>query len=237
MIWVAAATLMCSAAGVSQTPTSTSDVMRRPTAPPTSELARTDRVFRDLVSCVIRRQPARTRNLLDTIPGSYEEGTILTSFDSRMESCYDYFRTGGRALEVPLNVLRGTIAESYYNSEFSGGISAAAVPSEHAASWVQPRPIGEQISQIEMLHAMARCVTIRQPAGVHAVMRATPYTPAEAAAFRTLQPDLSACLDSGIEFTASRQVLRGLLAEAALHYAESQRDGFGRIGRMAARTD
>ncbi len=54
---------------------------------------------------------------------------------------------------------------------------------------------------------------------------------------RALQPDLSACLTSGITFTASRQSLRGLLAEAALHYGEEANGGFVRATHTAAASD
>ena len=72
----------------------------------------------------------------------------------------------------------------------------------------------------------ARCVVLREPATVTSVLAAPPFSPAEMAALRALQPAISACLDAGIAFTTSRQSLRGLLAEAALHYGEGLRDGF-----------
>jgi len=79
---------------------------------------------------------------------------------------------------------------------------------------------------MEMLHAMARCVTVRQPETVGTLLRTVPLSPEERAELRALQSNLSACLDSGVQFESSRQSLRALLAEAALHYAEAQRRGF-----------
>ena len=221
-----------------QVPTSTSDIVPSTSGPSRSEVALSDQVFRDLVSCVIRYQPARTRNLLGTIPGTRQESTILYSFDSRMETCYDAFRTGGRAMTYQGNVLRGVVAETYFARDFPAGISPATnVGPEAAAAWARPRPADGAIPQMEMLHAMARCATIRQPATVSAMLRAAPFSPEERAALRALQADLSACLDAGVEFTASRQALRGLLAEAALHYGEAQRNGFAAAQAQGARAD
>jgi hypothetical protein len=79
-----------------------------------------------------------------------------------------------------------------------------------------------------MLHAMARCVVLRQPAAVTAMLANAPFSAGETRAIGSLQGALSTCLDAGIRFTASRQSLRGLLAEAAFHYGQADRDGFGR---------
>jgi hypothetical protein len=227
-----ASALLCGGAAAAQIPTSTQDRVTTPIPPSLQEIARTDAVFRDAVACVVRYQPARTRALLDTVPGSSGEGTILYSFQSRLDQCYDYYRNEGRSLGFTSNLLRGVVAEIYYHREFPGGIAANAVAApETLTSWTQPRPDDGAVSQVEMLHSMARCVTVRQPAGVAALLAADPFTTGERDAIRTLQPDLAACLDSGIEFAASRQSLRGLLAEAALHYAEASRTGFTRVGR------
>jgi hypothetical protein len=225
------------AVAAAQIPTSTSDIVPSTSGPSRSEVARADAVFRDLVECVIRYQPARTRNLLGTIPGTHEEATILDSFDSRMEQCYEFSRTGGRAMTFSSSLLRGGIAETYFRRDFPAGLSAEpALTAEAAAAWTQPRPSANQVTQMEMLHSMARCVTARQPAAVGTMLRAAPLSAEERAAMRTLQPDISACLDSGVEFAVSRQALRGLLAEAALHLAESRR-GAAQSSRSASRTE
>ena len=220
---------------VGQIPTSTQDHIPSSSGPSRSEVALTDEVARDTVGCLIGREPGRTRNLLDTIPGTHEEERILESFASRLESCYDYNRNHARSLGVPNNVLRGFIAEDYYRRDFPAGLSpASAVAPELTAAWARPRPDDGQVPQMEMLHAMARCVTVRQPADVGVLLRSAPLSAEERAALRTLQPGLAACLDTGVEFTASRQSLRALLAEAAFHYAGSQRSGFDRVGRVAS---
>jgi hypothetical protein len=215
-----------------QIPTSSAEIRRRPADPSRAELVRSDQVFRDMVGCVIGRAASRTRNLLDTIPGTPEEGRILFSFDSRMQSCFDNYRLGGDAMSFPSNLFRGVTAEVYYRREFPTGItSATEIAAETMTAWAGPRLADGRATQSEMLHAMARCVILRQPAAVAAMLRTVPISDEERVAMRALSPELSACLDSGIEFTASPQSLRGLLAEAALHYAEALRTGFALVGR------
>ena len=224
--------LLCGSAAAAQIPTSTEEVRWRAVEPSLAEVARTDAVFRDLVACVVRYQPARTRNLLDTAPGTSAEATVLYSFQSRMETCYDYNRTGGRALGWHGNLLRGVIAEIYYHREFPQGVTPAnGVPAETTAAWAAARPAEGERTNGDLVHAMARCVIVRRPAEVRALLASTPFSAGERNAMRALQPDLAFCLDTGVELSASRQSLRGLFAEAALHYGEAQRGGFARVGR------
>jgi hypothetical protein len=235
---VLAATAAFAVGAQAQTPTSTQDVIPNTAAPSLSETALADRAFRDLVGCVIRYQPERTRNLLNTIPGTRAEGRILYSFESRMEACYDSFRTGRGALFYQGNLLRGVIAEVYYGREFPAGIPAIADEApELAAQWARPRPADGAVTQMEMLHAMARCVTARQPDAVGTLLRTGPLSAEERAALRSLQPEFSTCLDSGVQFESSRQSLRALLAEAAFHFGEARRRGFAPAAETAAAAD
>lgn len=224
---LAATVLLWPAIGLAQVPTSTADIIPNTSRPSESNIARSDRAFRDLVRCVVRYQPDRTRNLLATIPGTHAEELIFTSLNARMESCYNFYITGAGALFMNSTLLRGVVAETYLAQEAPGGFRpASGATAEQLAAWAQPRAEDNRIGQLELLHATARCVIGRQPAGVGALLRTEPLSREERAAFGPLQPDLSACLDSGVEFTASRQSLRALLAEAAYHYLESSRSGF-----------
>lgn len=233
MIWFVSAALSAGAA-TAQIPTSTQDRVTTPIPPRRSEIARTDEIMRDMAACVIRRQPGRTRTLLDTVPGSHEEGRILTSFQSRMNSCYDDSRNSGRSMGLTLNLLRAAIAEHYYQRDFAGSFApVTGVSPEKAEAWTQPRPIGNRIGQLEAVHSMARCVTVRQPMAVHALLAVPPLSPAEGRAFARLRAELAACLIDGVELTASRQSLRGLLAEAAFHYAGARATGLERLAGQA----
>ena len=212
--------------GLAQIPTSTHDRMTTPTPPTRSEIARTDAALRDLAACVVRRQPGRTQTLLRTIPGTDAEARVLLSFESVMNSCYNAHLNQGRSLGLSLHLLRGIFAETWLGSDFPGGISGLAGQGPVPDEWIAARLVGGVAPTADKLHAMARCVTARRPDGVAALLAASPLGPQENAAFRALQPDLVACLDAGIELTASRQALRGMLAEAAYHYARARRDGF-----------
>jgi len=231
----AALFLAFGAAATAQIPTSSQDLSIRP-ARPRGDVNRAEPIFRQTIACVVDRAGPRTRNLLATIPGTSDEDRILTSFQSRLDWCFDAAEGG---LSFTNDLLRGGIAEVYYHRAFPNGLPAApADPASAAATaWAQPRaaafsPPGR--GQYEMLHSVARCVVVRRPAAVAAVLAAPPLSVGEGTALRALQADLSACLTSGITFTASRQSLRGLLAEAALHYGEDANGGFVRDAQGAA---
>lgn len=217
------------AAAHAQIPTSTQDrVTHRD--PQRGDAARTDPVFRRTIACVVERQPGSARNLMRTIPGTRAESLILANFRSRLDWCYNSHHDLGFAW----NLVRGGIAELYYHRAFPAGLPAGSAPDATlAAAWSGPRDTGGRAGQMEMLHSTARCVVLRNPRLVSDMLAAAPFSPAEMRAIRSLRGDLSACLNTGIEFTASRQSLRGLLAEAALLYGEAQRGGFGHASAAA----
>ena len=227
--WCVALGLVAALPGgaAAQIPTSSQEIRPTMTEPGLEEIARTDAVLRELVACAIDRMDSRTRGWLATVPGSYQEQAVRSRMQSRLESCYDFFETGLRALSLPNNVLRGVIAETYYHRDVPGGIRpAAGASAEASAGWVAARAADGQVTGTELAHAMARCVTVRRPAEVAALLATNPLSGAARSALRALQGDFSACLDQGVELDASRQSLRALLAEAALHYAQAQRSGF-----------
>lgn len=224
--WLGAACLVASAtASPAQNPTSSTDLSIRP-ARPRGDVNRAEPIFRRTVACVVERSAGRTRNLIDTIPGTQLEARIISTFQSRLDACLSMPEDGG--LSFSWDVLRGGIAEIYYHRVFPSGLprQPATADSALTAAWSQPRPLERGDGQLEMLHSVARCVVLRQPGLVSDVLAVPPLSPAEGAAMRALQGDLSACLTAGITFTASRQSLRGLFAEAALHYGEALRTGF-----------
>lgn len=222
------------AAAQSQPVTSTHDIIRQSSEPGLEEIANSDAALRDTVDCIVENLPDRTRNLLATVPGSYAEQRILVHLRSRAQSCYDYMQTGGRALVIQYNIVRGMIAEVYYRRLAPNGITAATGTAPEAlADWTAARPVDGEISGTEAVHAMARCVTARQPAEVSALLATVPMSGPERAAMRALQDDLPGCLAAGVELAASRQSLRGLFSEAALHYVQARGTGFAPITSMA----
>jgi hypothetical protein len=219
----AAAAFLAGSCGlaIAQERTSTNDRMTH-AVPGRGEAAQTDPLFRRTLACVLIREPRKPRNLVDTVPGSREEARLFGAFQSRLEQCYVGTVHG---ISFSWELLRGGFAEIYYHREFPAGLPGAPADTAWAAAWTRPRVIDRRVSQVEMLHATMRCVTVRRPEAVGRMLAAAPLSAEEASAVRTLRDDLSACLNSGVQLTASRQSLRGLLAEAALHYGEAIRNG------------
>jgi hypothetical protein len=201
--------------------TSTSDRMTH-AEPERGEAARTDPLFRRTLACVVSREPGRVRTLIETIPGSHTEARVMGGFQSRLDQCYVGI---GRGLSFTWNLLRGGFAEIFYHREFPAGLPSEAADPAWAEAWVRARVDAGTVSEQELLHATARCVVVRRPAIVTRLLAAPPFGAAETGVLRQLSGDIASCLDSGIALTASRQSLRGLLAEAALHYGEARGAG------------
>jgi hypothetical protein len=221
LLSAAAAAAGCSSLALAQELTSTNDRMTH-AVPERGEAAQTDPLFRRTLACVLTREPRKPRNLVDTIPGSREEARLFGAFQTRLEQCYVGTVHG---IGFSWELLRGGFAEIYYHREFPAGPPAAPANTAWVEAWTRPHVIERRVSQVEMLHATMRCVVVRRPEAVGRMLAAAPFSPEEASAVRTLRDDLSACLTSGVQLTASRQSLRGLLAEAALHYGEAIRNG------------
>lgn len=222
-----AAALLASVPAAAQIPTSTHDIIPNTAAPTRSATARADRAFRDMMACVVQREPARTRNLVESLPGSHEEARLSTSFQSRMESCFDYAAAGANALIYDLGLARGVVAEVMLARDFPNGLAPADPTMARALeAWTRPRLVRGAPWRGDLVHAMARCVTARRPADVWALVRSAPFTPAESSLMRALRPDLTACLEQGVALEASPQALRALLAEAAWQHATNRVRGF-----------
>jgi hypothetical protein len=234
-IFASAAFLILAAAGAAtaQNPTSSSDRITRPGIR-RGDAARTDSTFRHVIACTVQREPTRSRNLIASMPGSEAESMIIGSYQSRLDQCYPQL-VGG--LGFTWELLRGGIAEVFYHQDFPGGLPAApaGAPSEAALAWTRPRLFEGRVTGSEIPHAIARCLVLRQPATVSALLASRPFSARELSATHALEGDLAACITAGTRFTASRQSLRGLLAEAALHYGEALGKGFPPDSPGAAR--
>jgi hypothetical protein len=222
-----AAALFTAAPATAQIPTSTHDIIPGSAPPTRSDTARADLAFRDMMACVLQREPARARNLVESLPGSHEEARLSASLQSRMESCFDYAAAGRNALIYDLGIARGVVAELLLARDFPNGLAPAdPLMARALETWTRPRVVRGAPWRGDMVHAMARCVAARRPADVLALVRSTPFTPAETALMRALRPDLTACLEQGVALEASPQALRALLAEAAWQHATNRVRGF-----------
>ena len=221
---LAALPVLAAGAAAAQNPTSSSDRITPPYHR-RGDARRSDPDFRHILACTVLREPNRSRNLLATIPGTPAEDRIMFSYQSRLDQCYPR-ATGG--LTFSRDLLRGGIAEVLYHHDFPGGLPAApgGPPGDAALAWARPRLFEGRVTGTEIPHAIARCLVLRQPAVVSTLLANPPFSAGELAAMRSLEGDLAACINNGVRFTASRQSLRGLLAEEALSYGVAVGKGF-----------
>lgn len=219
---VAAAALVAAAPASAQILTSTQDRMTHG-KPSKSDVARSDALLRRTAACVAKRAPTRIDSLLSTAPGSPKEASILSSFQSRLDWCVP----GDDSIGFPWSLLRGALVEALYKERFPQPLpAAAAVPASVLAAWTAPHLTSGGTVELEYFHGVARCVVARDPRRVEKLLTTIPMSSDEALALRPIRPALPGCIDSGIAFTASRESLRGLLAEALLRYRLDQRQGF-----------
>lgn len=198
-----------------------------------SPVAKSDRIFREALACAVKREPARSRAILSTAPGSKEEANAGWGFDDRVEEC----ATSVASIGFSASLLRGGVAEIFYHREFPNGLVVEAPADEAAVAWTQPRLDRGGDQQLELLHSAARCLVVAQPAQVRTLLAAEPFGSAEQQALGEIQQSLGPCLLKGVKFTASKQTLRGLLAEAAFAYGIARRDGFGSLKTAATTKD
>jgi hypothetical protein len=184
---------------------------------PTAEVARMDATLRATVSCVFKREPSRVRAMLKTAPGSKQEANRLSSFEPALYRCNESLQK----IDFSQSLLRGVFAETAYHDEFPNGFETETPwPADKAFAWSEPRLRQGGDQQLELLHSAARCLVAARPVTIRDLLASEPLSETEREAMRTLEEPLGPCLFKGIRVTASRQSLRGLLAEAALEYGK-----------------
>lgn len=213
-----------------QIPTSTADRVTRPGGQAQALVRESDRIFRKTLVCAAERAGTRARHLLATSPGSEEESRIVWSFQSRLDFCL----AGYQGIGFPFKMLRGGLAEIIYHQEFPDGLRVDGTPDSAATAWTEPRLDSGGNEASELSHSAARCLVVSHPLQTRNLLATEPLSEAERQVFDEIQPLLGPCLFQGVKFTASRQILRGLIAEAALGYAIARRDGFDKLATVAA---
>lgn len=213
-----------------QIPTSTADRVTRPGGQAQALVRESDRIFRKTLACFVKRPGSPARILLSTAPGSEAEQKKARSFRSRLDHCL----VGAQGIGFQFALLRGGLAEALYHQEFPGGLVVEGPTDGTAMVWTEPR-LGRGGDQArELLHSAARCLVVSHPSYARSLLATEPLSEAEQQVFDEIQPLLGPCLFQGVKFTASRQMLRGLIAEAALGYAIARRDGFDKLTTAAA---
>lgn len=169
---------------------------------PPAERAAAERRMRDFAQCVVRGDPAKAQQILATKAGSAEERSLLLRVAQGRNGCL-----GKGTLRMAGNWMRGALAEQLYLRTYPQPVSEAARPT------AEVRPAGEGA---QVYHAYADCVVARNAPMADTVLRATPGSEAEKAAYRDSMPTLSSCLAGGPDkqLAIDRTVLRGYLAES-----------------------
>ncbi len=119
-------------------------------------------------------------------------------------------------MKLQPSTFREALYPALYRRDFGrtgppGGI-AALVPLSLAPEFAND-PIGLP-EDYRPKRALGDCVSRQAPQAVHGMLLAKPYSAAEDAAAKSLEPALGACLPTGQTFEFSRSSLRALLGEA-----------------------
>jgi hypothetical protein len=69
-------------------------------------------------------------------------------------------------------------------------------------------------SRSAVVDEMGACVADTAPSGISTLLRTTPYTPEEKAAFASLTPVMARCLSAGAKLIGNKQSLRAAMADA-----------------------
>lgn len=206
-----------------QIPTSTADRVTTPGQQTSKLIAMSDATLRETVRCIVDRQPDRARNLLGTVPGTRQERLILDSFQSRLDQCFPRLEGG---ISFPSVIMRGIIAEEVFVRDFPAGLPQAAPTSESIAAWYRLVHLEDEPAVAALVLESARCAVAKSPADAAQLVASTPLSAEERAALATLAPVVGDCVDQGVNFHFSRQMLRAALAQGLYAYAVAAMQGF-----------
>lgn len=185
-------------------------------------LIEADTTLAKTAACIVKRAASQGALLLSTVPGSGAEDKIVGAMQSRLDWCMPPALHDG--LVFPVGVLRGKLAEELYRTEFPGGVSPK--PIKEVLAWEYPFTAKDQGDRGRMmLEQTGRCVVMRDPASVSALVATAPFSAGESRQVAAISPSLGTCMPTGSNARISRQMLRGLLAEALYEYARDVRDG------------
>lgn len=167
-----------------------------------------------LAVCLESRKRGAVEALLATPRGSLEEIVRLrevmpTSTDCPMRTTRLTIRNH--------DLVRGAVAEAIYNRARTQPRTAAALPFEGQRDG--PDRAGAAAG-------VAQCAVRRSPLLAHAVVSANAGSQRERQALLALRDTFMGCLPAGTRLTASRLLMRTLIAEQLYHASRSFRDAF-----------
>ncbi|MGE5063040.1 MAG: hypothetical protein ACM3IG_03130 [Myxococcales bacterium] len=110
-----------------------------------------------------------------------------------------------------IDILRGRLAEQELLSQSPQIAGLQALPLQQKR---YIRPWFAATGRNPAIDEMGACMADTDPSGIMALVRTTPRFSDENAAIAALSPALTKCLSAGTRLDASRQALRGALADA-----------------------
>lgn len=128
-------------------------------------------------------------------------------------------------LAVRDDMLAGAVARALLNRDYPD-LPAVVVPSA-----VDVEAERARAAQLSVAERFGRCVVWNDPAGVQALLRADPGTPAERQAIDGLKQDMGMCLQEGNTLRLDRSFVRNVAAIAAYRLAQQLRPRGGRMER------
>ena len=166
----------------------------------------------------------------DASGGSALLATVLRSSEERRQAVI-FLRAARRCGNLPRQVatsastLRGAVAESLYEAQFTAA-AAARAPTLTVAPMTRPAASDDpSVAGLGPAIALSECAAARSPETIRALLAAEPMTPGEQAAFASLNPAFVSCLPAGSQLNVDARGLRSLLAEALYRWSVVQRDG------------
>lgn len=203
--WLLAVTAMATVAPAPALSQETGSLIRRRTASVSEEGEVAARVvLQEFARCVVSRYRKRVDAILNLPLGSpdYVPGIskVLSS------ACLS-----GGDLHIPRTNVRGAFFEAMYNTRF--GKSPVVFPADQITGFAERNASPGREQTWLSIEQFGECVSRSHAAEVRELLASYPGSQSEAAAIAALRPAMSGCVQKGQDFSFSRTVLRGGLAE------------------------
>ena len=164
-------------------------------------------------TCVAQSHPAQARELLQASSSAdlARPYRSLVDDDRCLSQAFggQAFSASDEAFSTP--TLRGNLAEQLLLSQSAAIAALKPLPLEQKR---YTRPWFAATGRHPAVDEMAVCMAATNPAGIAALMKTSPGSWEEGAAFDALSPALTKCLSAGTKIEVNRQAIRAALADA-----------------------
>ena len=166
-------------------------------------------VGRMLSACMVARHPAVAIRYIAAEAEVRDK--IAKGMNEALSECLmnDGNKSASARMSLANGDLQGLFAEAFVISrtDASSALPVAAAPN-YAATWVSADPSQSVVDR------MAICLAATRPAEALALVRSTPASPDERAAFAAVMPHVGGCLVTGATLKTDRSGLRLAVARA-----------------------